>query len=111
MTDNKRVTNKQIIEALRELKINRAELDVLATKIVNKMIRLKSMEDWYTHLHNTELAAQEDTIEMSEAEDALGEAARLMTLMNLFQDKEEYEKCSVIKRQMKKVNKILRKYK
>ena len=111
MTDNKRVTNKQIIEALRELKINRAELDVLATKIVNKMIRLKSMEDWYTHLHNSELAAQEDAIEMSEEEDALGEAARLMTLMNLFQDKEEYEKCAVVKRQMARVNKILRKYK
>ena len=111
MTDNKRVTNKQIIEALRELKINRAELDVLATKIVNKMIRLKSMEDWYAHLHNSELAAQEDTIEMSEEEDALGEAARLMTLMNLFQDKEEYEKCAVVKRQMARVNKILRKYK
>ena len=111
MTDNKRVTNKQIMEALRELKINRAELDVLATKIVNKMIRLKSMEDWYSHLHNTELAAQEDTIEMSEEEDALGEAARLMTLMNLFQDKEEYEKCAVVKRQMARVNKILRKYK
>jgi beta-glucosidase-like glycosyl hydrolase len=111
MTDNKRVTNKQIIEALRELKINRAELDVLATKIVNKMVRLKSMEDWYAHLYNTELAAHEDTIEMSEEEEALGEAARLMTLMNLFQDKEEYEKCAIIKKHMNKINKILRKYK
>ena len=111
MTDNKRVTNKQIIEALRELKINRAELDVLATKIVNKMVKLKSMEDWYSHLHNSELAVQEDTIEMSEEEDALGEAAKLMTLMNLFQDKEEYEKCAIIKNRIDETKAIIRKYK
>ena len=122
MTDNKRVTNKQIIEELERLRkalsktavdfrLHDEDLNSLATKIINKMIRLKSMEDWYSHLHNTELAAQEDTIEMSEEEDALGEAARLMTLMNLFQDKEEYEKCAVVKRQMARVNKILRKYK
>ena len=122
MTDNKRVTNKQILEELErfrkalsktavDFKLPNEDLNVLATKIVNKMVRLKSMEDWYAHLYNTELAAHEDTIEMSEEEEALGEAARLMTLMNLFQDKEEYEKCAIIKRQMKKINKILSKYK
>ena len=122
MTDNKRVTNKQIIEELErfrkalsktavDFKLPNEDLNVLATKIVNKMVRLKSMEDWYAHLYNTELAAHEDTIEMSEEEEALGEAVRLMTLMNLFQDKEEYEKCAIIKRQMKKINKILSKYK
>ena len=45
---------------------------------------------------------------MTEEEDALGEAAKLMTLLNLFQDKEEYEKCAVIKRRMNVVNKILK---
>ena len=122
MTDNKRVTNKQILEELErfrkalsktavDFKLPNEDLNVLATKIVNKMVRLKSMEDWYAHLYNTELAAHEDTIEMSEEEEALGEAARLMTLMNLFQDKEEYEKCAIIKKHMNKINKILRKYK
>jgi hypothetical protein len=48
---------------------------------------------------------------MTEEEDALGEAARLMTLMNLFKDKEEYEKCAIIKNRMNEVNKILRKKK
>ena len=46
---------------------------------------------------------------MTEEEDALGEAARLMTLMNLFEDKEEYEKCAIIKNRMNEVNKILKK--
>ena len=108
MTDNKRVTNKQIMDKLEKLGMSDTELNALAIKIVSRMVKLKSMEDWYTHLHNTELAAREDMIEMSEEEEALGDAAKLMTLMNLFQDKEEYEKCAVIKRQMDRVNKILK---
>ena len=46
---------------------------------------------------------------MTEEENALGEAAKLMTLMNLFQDEEQYEKCAIIKNRMDEVNKILRK--
>ena len=67
------------------------ELNKLATKVVSRMMKLKSMEDWYHHVHNSEEASSVEHIEMTEEEDALGEAARLMTLMNLFQDKEEYE--------------------
>jgi len=32
-----------------------------------------------------------------------------MTLMNLFQEDEEYEKCAIIKGRMAQVNKILKK--
>jgi len=109
MTDNKRVTNKQIIEALEELKIGDTELNALATKIVSRMMKLKSMEDWYKHVYKSEMADDSEDLDLTEEEDALGEAARLMTLMNLFQEDEEYEKCAVIKRKMDKVNKILRK--
>ena len=113
MTDNKRVTNKQIIEALKELKIGDTELNALATKIVSRMMKLKSMEDWYHHMYSTTTATELDYehLEMTEEEDALGEAARLLTLMNLFQENEEYEKCAIIKRQMSRINKILKKYK
>jgi len=48
---------------------------------------------------------------LSEETEALGEAAKLMTLMNILQEDEEYEKCAIIKRRMKVVNKILKKYK
>ena len=41
-------------------------------------------------------------------EEALGEAAKLMTLMNLFQEDEAYEKCAIIKGRMDQVNKILK---
>ena len=111
MTDNKRVTNKQILDVLKELKMNDAELNVLAVKIVSRMVKLKSMEDWFNHVNRSEVAwsvAYED-LELTEEENALGEAAKLMTLMNLFQDEEEYEKCAIIKGRMAQVNKILKK--
>ena len=109
MTENKRTTNKQIMDKLEKLGMSDIELNALAIKIVSRMVKLKSMEDWYHHVHNSEEASSVEHIEMTEEEDALGEAARLMTLMSLFQDKEEYEKCATIKRQMDKINKILKK--
>ena len=111
MTDNKRVTNKQILDVLKELKMNDAELNVLAVKIVSRMVKLKSMEDWFNHVNRSEIAwsVAYDDLELTEEENALGEAAKLMTLMNLFQDEEEYEKCAIIKGRMAQVNKILKK--
>ena len=112
MTDNKRVTNKQIIDKLNELiSYKDVELNALAIKIVSRMVKLKSMEDWFDHVNKTDIAwsvAYSD-LELTVEEEALGEAAKLMTLMNLFQDEEEYEKCAIIKGRMTQVNKILKK--
>ena len=38
---------------------------------------------------------------------AVGELARLMTLLNLYEDREEYEKCAAVKKHLDKVNKIV----
>ena len=113
MTDNKRTTNKQIFEKLDELKMSDTDLNVLAVKIVSRMVKLKSMEDWFHHVSKSDIAwstAYQD-LELNEEENALGEAAKLMTLMNLFQEEEQYEKCAIIKQRMEEVNKILRKKK
>ena len=110
MTDNKRTTNKQIFDKLDKLKMSETELNVLAIKIVSRMVKLKSMEDWFTHVSKSEIAwsvAYKD-LELTEEEEALGEAAKLMTLMNMFKEDEEYEKCAIIKGRMKEVNKILK---
>ena len=110
MTDNKRTTNKQIFDKLDKLKISEAELNVLAIKIVSRMVKLKSMEDWFHHVASSQASwdvAYAD-LEMTEEEDALGEAAKLMTLLNLFQEDEAYEKCAIIKNRMEEVNKILK---
>jgi hypothetical protein len=99
MTDNKNMTD--------------TDLNRLATKIVSRMLKVKTMEDWFSHVESTAQAADSDysQLNLSEEVQALGEAAKLMTLMNICQEDEEYEKCAIIKRRMKVVNKILNKYK
>jgi len=121
MTDNKRVSNKQILDEIKALQtqgvevefdpMTDTELNALAIKIVSRMVKLKSMEDWFDHASKSNIAwtTAYDDLELSIEEDALGEAAKLMTLMNLFQDEEEYEKCAIIKGRMREINKILKK--
>ena len=110
MTDNKRITNKQILKKIDDLKVGDEGLNALAIKIVSRMVKLKSMEDWFTHVSKSDIAwstAYKD-LELTEEEDALGEAAKLMTLMELFKDEEQYEKCAIIRGRMDEVNKILK---
>ena len=112
MTDNKRVTNKQILDKIDALKVGDEGLNILAIKIVSRMVKLKSMEDWFTHVSKSDIAwstAYED-LELTEEENALGEAAKLMTLMNLFQEDEAYEKCAIVKQRIDEVNRILKKH-
>jgi|TARA_R110002153_G_scaffold6188_4_gene28158 hypothetical protein len=100
MTDNKNetMTNK--------------ELNDLASRIVAKMMHLKTMEDWFEHARDSETAADDDyfSLELSEEYKAYGETAKLLTLLNLFQEDENYEVCAIIKRRLDAVNKILDKY-
>ena len=112
MTDNKRVTNKQILDKIDSLKVGDEGLNILATKIVSRMVKLKSMEDWFHHVSKSDaswITSYKD-LDISEEYNALGEAAKLMTLLNIYQDDEEYEKCAIIKNRMDEVNKILKKY-
>ena len=111
MTDNKRVTNKQILDKIDALKVGDEGLNILAIKIVSRMVKLKSMETWFDHVSKSDIAwstAYQD-LELTEEENALGEAAKLMTLMNLFKEDEQYEKCAIIKSRMDEVNRILKK--
>ena len=111
MTDNKRVTNKQILDKIDALKVGEEGLNLLAIKIVSRMVKLKSMETWFDHVSKSDIAwsTAYKNLELTEEEEALGEAAKLMTLMELFKDEEQYEKCAIIKGRMAEVNRILRK--
>ena len=111
MTDNKRVSNKQILDKINDLKVGEEGLNLLAIKIVSRMVKLKSMEDWFQHVSKSDIAwtAAYKDLELTEEEEALGEAAKLMTLMNMFKEDEEYEKCAIINGRMEEVNRILRK--
>ena len=110
MTDNKRVTNKQIMDKIDDLKVGEEGLNILAIKIVSRMVKLKSMEEWFQHATKSDIAwsTAYDDLELTDEENALGEAAKLMTLMNLFKEDEEYEKCAIIKGRMDEVNRILK---
>ena len=56
MTDNKRVTNKQILDKIDALKVGDEGLNRLAIKIVSRMVKLKSMEDWFSHVSKSDIA-------------------------------------------------------
>ena len=111
MTDNKRVTNKQILDKINDLKVGEEGLNLLAIKIVSRMVKLKSMETWFDHVSKSDIAwsTAYKNLELTEEEEALGEAAKLMTLMNMFKEDEAYEKCAIIKQRMDIINKILKK--
>ena len=112
MTDNKRTTNKQILDALKESRMSETELNTLAIKIVGRMMNIQTMSEWYEHVSSSDVAEQimDKRLNMTEEEDAIGNVARYMTLMNLFEDKEEYEKCAICKLKLDNINKILKKY-
>ena len=96
---------------VQDIHLDDTTLNSLAIKIVSRMVKLKSMEDWFSHVSKSDIAwnvAYKD-LELTEEEEALGEAAKLMTLMNMFKEDEEYEKCAIIKGRMDEVNRILRK--
>ena len=122
MTDNKRVTNKQLQEELKKLtkefetmditiKLNEEDLNVLAVKIVSRMMNIQTMTEWYDHVSSSDIAIEvmDKKLNVTEEENAVGDLAKYMTLMNLFEDKEEYEKCAVCKLMIDNVNKILNK--
>ena len=40
-------------------------------------------------------------------DEAIGELARLMTLLNLYEEREEYEKCHLVNQHIKRLEKIV----
>ena len=123
MTDNKRVTNKQLQEELKKLtkklktmditiKLDKEDLTTLSIGIVSRMMNIQTMTEWHEHVNSSDIAIEvmEKRLDMTEEENAVGDAAKYMTLMNLFEDKEEYEKCAICKLKLNSVEKILKKY-
>ena len=100
MTDN---TNTNMTEK---------DLTKLANRIVAKMMHLKTMEQWFEHVRDSDIAEDQDffNLDISEEYEAMGDLAKLITLLNLYTEDEEYEKCIILKRRIDTVNKILDKY-
>jgi len=102
MTDNK--TNKQT-------KMTDEELNQLSIKIVSRMMNIQTMTEWYEHVSSSDIAIEimDKKLNLTEEENAISDLAKYMTLMNMFEDKEEYEKCAVCKLKIDNINKILEK--
>ena len=112
MTDNKRVTNKQILDKIDKLKVGEEGLNLLAVKIVSRMMNIQTMTEWYEHVSSSDVAIEvmDQKLSLTEEENSVGDLAKYMTLMELFKDKEEYEKCAICKLKLDNINKILEKY-
>ena len=83
-------------------------LDILSAKIVARLIQLKELTMFHDRLNLTQV--DWNYIDMTEEEDLLSELAKLMTLMNLYTDKEEYEKCALLKARIRDIKYRLKQY-
>ena len=88
------------------------QLEDLSIKIVSRMVKIKSMEDWFSHVNKSDESwkVYED-LELDEEAAAYGELAKLMTIMDICKNEEKYEKCAIIKNRIDATKKILNKYK
>ena len=121
--DNKRITNKQLQEELKKLnkkfktmdiaiKLDEEDLNILSVKIVSRMMNIQTMSEWYEHVSSSDIAIEvmDKKLNLTEEENSVGDLAKYMTLMELFKDKEEYEKCAICKLKLDSIKKILKKY-
>ena len=92
-----------------DVSMDNKSLDILSAKVVARLVQLKELTMWHDRLHNL-TQVDWDYIDMTEEEDLLSELAKLMTLMNLYTDKEEYEKCSLLKARIRDIKSKLKEY-
>jgi len=89
-------------------------LDILSAKVVARLVQLKEITAWHDKLHNRSSSYMTeidwDYIDMTKEEDLLSELAQLMTLMNLYTDKEQYEKCSLLKARIRDIKMALKEH-
>jgi len=79
-------------------------IDGLADELVKRIYGVQNVEDAIDGGMN-----EDEMIWYADRDDdhAVGELARLMTLLNLYQDREEYEKCHLINKHIKRLEKIV----
>ena len=84
-------------------------LDILSAKVVARLAQLKQLTNWLdTSRYMNEV--DWEYLDTTEEEELLSELAKLMTLMNLFTEKEEYEKCSLLKARIRDIKNRLKEY-
>ena len=75
----------------------------IADIVIKKMLEAKSkMEDNLFNINDVLFTLL--NTQLTEEELLVGELARLMTLLNIYEEKEEYEKAAIIKNKIDKIN-------
>ena len=83
------------------------QMDELVNKLASQIIkRIYGIQNPKTQ---TEPYEGDDMIWYADRDDdhVIGELARLMTLLNIYQEREEYEKCHLINQHIKRLEKIV----
>ena len=83
------------------------KFDELASKIADEIV--KRIYGVQNPQKNIEPSEDEDMVWYADRDDdhIIGELARLMTLNNLYEEREEYEKCHLIKAHIERLSKIV----
>ena len=79
------------------------EKNEIADMVIRKMLEAKAKMESDLFNINDILFTLLNT-QLTEEELLVGELARLMTLLNTYEDKEEYEKAAIIKNKIDKIN-------
>ena len=83
------------------------QMDELVNKLASQIIkRIYGIQNPKTQ---TEPYEGDDMIWYADRDDdhVIGELARLMTLLNIYQEREEYEKCHLINKHVERLSKIV----
>ena len=79
------------------------EKNDIADIVIKKMLEAKSkMEDNLFNINDVLFTLL--NTQLTEEELLVGELARLMTLLDIYEEKEEYEKAAIIKNKIDKIN-------
>ena len=92
-----------------DINLDEDTLNKISAKVVARLAQLKEMISFHDDMY--EMSSLDwDFLSLTEEEELIGELAKLMTLMNLFTDKEEYEKCSLLKARIRDIKDRLKEH-
>ena len=86
---------------------SKEQMDELVNKLADQLV--KRIYGTQNPKEQTQPYEGDDMIWYADRDDdhVVGELARLMTLMNIYEEREEYEKCHLIKGHIDRLNKIV----
>ena len=82
-------------------RMNEKEIDYLAGRIVNELVLELAAIKFAEKVDPDTDEYYYESLEITEEDDLLSELAKVSTLINLLEDREEYEKCVFLNRSIK----------